>query len=160
MTAPHRPRNLDDAIRLIEPNQLAQVYAAQLHPFARAKFAELWQFAQISEDYYIASKANLDPAFRLDARYTHIPNILHNLGGESRRRSSSRRRCEVRTPSEIAASRLSYIFSVSRLRNVSTCKRDRGAPSDGPCAFGASPPIFMQNIRDVGIGGYFDSLLG
>lgn len=51
MTAPHRPRDLDDAIRLIQSNQLAQDYAEQLHPFVRDKFAELWRFAQISEDY-------------------------------------------------------------------------------------------------------------
>lgn len=51
MTAPHRPRDLDDAIRLIQSNQLTQDYAQQLHPFVRRKFRKLWHFAQVSEDY-------------------------------------------------------------------------------------------------------------
>jgi hypothetical protein len=51
MTAAHRPRDLDDAIQLIRVNSLPREYADQLHPFVRDKFFELWQSAQISEDY-------------------------------------------------------------------------------------------------------------
>lgn len=51
MTAAHRPRDLDDVIQLIRINALAEDYAEQLHPFVREKFAELWQAAQVSEDY-------------------------------------------------------------------------------------------------------------
>ncbi len=51
MTAAHRPRDLDDAIQLIRINQLPQNYSDQLNPFVREKFIELWQSAQITEDY-------------------------------------------------------------------------------------------------------------
>jgi hypothetical protein len=51
MTAAHRPRDLDDAIQLIRINALPQDYAAELNPFVREKFIELWHSAQISEDY-------------------------------------------------------------------------------------------------------------
>lgn len=51
MTAPHRPRDLDDAIQLIRINALPRDYVDQLDPFVREKFAELWQAAQVSEDY-------------------------------------------------------------------------------------------------------------
>ena len=51
MTATHRPRDLDDAIQLIRINALPEDFASQLNPFVREKFAELWQSAQISEDY-------------------------------------------------------------------------------------------------------------
>lgn len=51
MTAVHRPRDLDDAIQLIRINALVQDYSGQLNPFVREKFIELWQAAQITEDY-------------------------------------------------------------------------------------------------------------
>lgn len=51
MTAPHRPRDLDDVIQLIRVNALPQGYSGQLNPFVRDKFLELWQAAQVSEDY-------------------------------------------------------------------------------------------------------------
>jgi len=51
MTAPHRPRDLDDTIQLIRNNRLPRDYAESLHPFVRAKFEELWQAAQVEEDY-------------------------------------------------------------------------------------------------------------
>ncbi len=51
MTAPHRPRDLDDVIQLIRINALKKDYSDQLNPFVRDKFIELWQAAQVSEDY-------------------------------------------------------------------------------------------------------------
>ncbi len=51
MTAPHRPRDFDDAIQLIRINALPQDYSGQLNSFVHEKFLELWQAAQISEDY-------------------------------------------------------------------------------------------------------------
>lgn len=50
MTAPHRPRDLDDVIQLIRKNGLGEGYAAQLDPFVREKYHELWRAAQIDED--------------------------------------------------------------------------------------------------------------
>jgi hypothetical protein len=47
MTSPKRPRDLDDAIRLIEINRLGEHFADQLHPYVRPKYAELWRLAQI-----------------------------------------------------------------------------------------------------------------
>ena len=51
MTAAHRLQDLADAIQLIRINALPQDYSGQLNPFIREKFIELWQVAQISEDY-------------------------------------------------------------------------------------------------------------
>ena len=51
MTAPHRLQDLADAIQLIRINALPQDYSGQLNAFVREKFIELWQSAQISEDY-------------------------------------------------------------------------------------------------------------
>lgn len=51
MTAPHRLQDLADAIQLIRVNALPEKYADQLNPFVHEKFVELWQSAQISEDY-------------------------------------------------------------------------------------------------------------
>lgn len=51
MTAPHRPRDLDDVIQLIRANRLPESYADQLDPFVREKFGALWKAAQIQEDY-------------------------------------------------------------------------------------------------------------
>ncbi len=51
MTAVHRLQDLADAIQLIRINALSQDYVDQLNPFVRDKFTELWQSAQVSEDY-------------------------------------------------------------------------------------------------------------
>ena len=50
MTAPHRPRDLDDVIQLIRANRLSLEYAESLHPYVREKFLEMWQAAQHSDD--------------------------------------------------------------------------------------------------------------
>jgi hypothetical protein len=51
MTAPHRPRDLDDVIQLIRVNQLPLEYAATLNPYVADKFRELWHAAQVQDDY-------------------------------------------------------------------------------------------------------------
>ncbi len=51
MTAAHRLQDLADVIQLIRVNSLPQDYSSQLNPFVREKYNELWQAAQISEDY-------------------------------------------------------------------------------------------------------------
>lgn len=51
MTAAHRLQDLADAIQLIRVNALGPDYAGQLNPFVQEKFIELWQAAQIVEDY-------------------------------------------------------------------------------------------------------------
>lgn len=51
MTAPHRLQDLADVIQLIRVNSLPRDFSDQLNPFVREKFHELWQAAQISEDY-------------------------------------------------------------------------------------------------------------
>jgi hypothetical protein len=48
MTAPDRPRDLDDVIQLVRANQLPRGFAQQLDPWVRAKFDELWGYAQRS----------------------------------------------------------------------------------------------------------------
>ncbi len=51
MTASHRPRDLDDVIQLIRVNQLPLDYADRLDPYVHAKYRELWQAAQVTEDF-------------------------------------------------------------------------------------------------------------
>ena len=51
MTAPHRPRDLDDVIQLIRKNDLARAYAEKLDPYVRRKFLELWEAAQVRDEY-------------------------------------------------------------------------------------------------------------
>jgi hypothetical protein len=51
MTTTHRPRDLDDVIQLIRFNSLPLEYAANLNPYVADKFRELWQSAQIVDDY-------------------------------------------------------------------------------------------------------------
>lgn len=51
MTAPHRMQDLADAMNLIKANNLSQNYADQLNPYVADKFRELWQAAQIVDDY-------------------------------------------------------------------------------------------------------------
>ena len=49
MTTTHRPRDLDDAIRLIRVNRLGEHFGEQLHPFAQKKYVECWQAAQVND---------------------------------------------------------------------------------------------------------------
>ena len=51
MTAPDRPRDLDDVIQLIRANNLPQGYTAQLNPYVQAKYDELWRAAQHKDEY-------------------------------------------------------------------------------------------------------------
>ncbi len=50
-TTTHRPRDLDDAIQLIRVNALPREHAERLDASVRAKFLELWDAAQIDEDF-------------------------------------------------------------------------------------------------------------
>jgi hypothetical protein len=51
MTAPDRPRDLDDVIQLIRANDLASGYTDQLNPYVQAKYNELWRAAQHKDEY-------------------------------------------------------------------------------------------------------------
>jgi hypothetical protein len=51
MTAPHRARDIADVIDLIRARSLPRSYAEALDPYVRAKFDELWQLAQVNDDY-------------------------------------------------------------------------------------------------------------
>lgn len=51
MTAPHRPRDLDDVIQLIRVNRLSKDLSRTINPYVAAKYEELWQAAQTPEDY-------------------------------------------------------------------------------------------------------------
>ncbi len=51
MTTSHRPRDLDDVIQLIRANRLPLDFVERLNPYVAAKFRELWQAAQVVEDY-------------------------------------------------------------------------------------------------------------
>lgn len=46
MTVPKRPGDYDDAMRLIEANNLPREFGKKLHPFVRAKYDELWLITQ------------------------------------------------------------------------------------------------------------------
>jgi hypothetical protein len=50
MTAPDRPRDLDDVIQLVRANALPREFADTLDPWVRSKFDELWGYAQIPAD--------------------------------------------------------------------------------------------------------------
>ncbi|MBM3998594.1 MAG: hypothetical protein FJ297_03455 [Planctomycetes bacterium] len=50
MTAPHRPRDLDDVIQLIRVNRLSLDYVESLNPYVHEKYRELWRAAQIDDD--------------------------------------------------------------------------------------------------------------
>ena len=50
MTAPDRPRDLDDVIQLIRANQLTRDYSDGLSEYVRGKYQELWGYAQIPRD--------------------------------------------------------------------------------------------------------------
>lgn len=46
MTVPKRPGDYDDAMRLIEANQLPREFGEKLHVFVREKYDELWLITQ------------------------------------------------------------------------------------------------------------------
>lgn len=48
MTAPHRPRDLDDAIQLIRANGLPGDWP--IHPFVQDRYRELWALAQVRDE--------------------------------------------------------------------------------------------------------------
>ncbi|MCB9687122.1 MAG: hypothetical protein H6738_17145 [Alphaproteobacteria bacterium] len=48
MTAPHRPRDLDDAIQLIRANDLPRDWP--IDPYVGDRYRELWALAQIHDD--------------------------------------------------------------------------------------------------------------
>lgn len=50
LSAPDRPRDFDDVIRLVRLHGLGEHFADGLHPYVRAKFAELWRYAQKPSD--------------------------------------------------------------------------------------------------------------
>ncbi len=51
MTAPHRLQDLADVIQLIRVNQLPRDYSRELNPYVHEKFYEMWEAAQVTEDY-------------------------------------------------------------------------------------------------------------
>jgi hypothetical protein len=51
MTAPHRPRDLDDVIQLIRVNDLNRDFADNLNPYLQSKYNELWDAAQYTDEY-------------------------------------------------------------------------------------------------------------
>ncbi len=50
LSAPDRPRDFDDVIQLIRANALSAGFAAGLHAEVRAKYHELWGYAQRRTD--------------------------------------------------------------------------------------------------------------
>lgn len=51
ITAPHRMQDLADVMQLIRANRLPRVFADSLNPYVAEKFSELWQMAQVEDDY-------------------------------------------------------------------------------------------------------------
>lgn len=51
MTAAHRLQDFADVIQLIRANKLLQEYGDTINPYVREKFLEMWQSAQVEEDY-------------------------------------------------------------------------------------------------------------
>ncbi len=51
MTSPHRPRDMDDVIRLIKIHGLPRSYADGLHAYVRPEFERLWGLAQVKDRY-------------------------------------------------------------------------------------------------------------
>jgi hypothetical protein len=51
MTAPHRARDIADVIDLIRARTLPRDHAQQLNEYVRTKFEELWELAQVEDDY-------------------------------------------------------------------------------------------------------------
>ena len=52
MTAPHRLQDLADVLRLIQAAELPRSFGAEIDPYVRAKFDELWLASQHSEEDY------------------------------------------------------------------------------------------------------------
>ncbi|MBI3184997.1 MAG: nucleotidyl transferase AbiEii/AbiGii toxin family protein [Myxococcales bacterium] len=52
MTAPDRPRDYDDVIRLIRARNLPDEFQQRLSEYVRAEYARLWNIAQKPEDEY------------------------------------------------------------------------------------------------------------
>ena len=50
MSAAHRLRDLADVLEVIRVLGLSREFADKLHPWVRAKFAELWEAAQAPEE--------------------------------------------------------------------------------------------------------------
>jgi hypothetical protein len=50
ITAPGRPRDLDDVIRLIQLNKLEAGFRERLHPYVQAKYHEAFQLAKSDEE--------------------------------------------------------------------------------------------------------------
>ena len=48
---PHRIQDLADVMNLIRVNQLSLSFASTLNPYVHGSFCELWQTAQVEEDY-------------------------------------------------------------------------------------------------------------
>ncbi len=51
MTAPHRAQDIADVIALTRKNNLKRDYAGNLHPYVREKYLELWEAAQVQDEY-------------------------------------------------------------------------------------------------------------
>lgn len=51
MTAKHRLQDMADVIQLIRVNKLQQSYTEKLNPYVADAYRELWQAAQVVEDY-------------------------------------------------------------------------------------------------------------
>jgi hypothetical protein len=51
MTAPHRGQDLVDVMELIRARTLPLAHAERLHEWVREKYRELWQLAQVRDDY-------------------------------------------------------------------------------------------------------------
>jgi hypothetical protein len=51
MTAPHRPRDMDDVLRLIKIHRLPRAYADELHSYVREEFNRVWTLAQVKDRY-------------------------------------------------------------------------------------------------------------
>ena len=51
MSASHRLQDLSDVMQLIRANKLSREYAASLNAYVRDKFLEMWQAAQVDDDY-------------------------------------------------------------------------------------------------------------
>jgi len=51
MTAPHRGQDLFDIVALIRARSLARDYAGELDEYVRGKYLELWELAQVRDDY-------------------------------------------------------------------------------------------------------------
>lgn len=51
MTASHRLQDMADVIQLIRVNRLPLEFSQKLNPFVVGKYQELWQAAQVNDDY-------------------------------------------------------------------------------------------------------------